>query len=160
MFTEYTLALIKKNPPQGSVNANVVNDQHFEADTFNFNHDYLATDGKLYLTLNTLQTSVYPDGKKIYRGIEIVFDADITWGIHKIADRKVCAAFWKMWKENGTFRVETFRADKGVFHLMTFDHDTEQYKGYFNFTSLGDDKTTKSIEDGEFIIEGRSDIAI
>jgi hypothetical protein len=160
MFKEYRLPLTRKNPPKATVTADIRHEESFSAQAYTFNHDFLATDGELHLTLNTLQTYVTADGIKVERGIEFVFDADITTGLHAIQNRKVSAAYWKMWREGDKLRVQTFGADTGSVDLE-FDHENERYDGKFHFRSLGvDGEEGIDIDSGRFSISGRNDIAL
>ncbi|MCQ6257513.1 hypothetical protein [Pseudomonas sp. Q11] len=153
MLTQHTLPQTQTNPSSGSVTAQIEDDTSFVTDTLNFAYDYYTTDRQLRLTLSAVQMPDNAAPERVIRGIEMVFNADVTHETLIIGEQKVHVTYWKMWAENGQTRFQTNDADNGSVSVI-FDHQQETYIGNFTFGPAG------SVIQGNFSIKGRDNFTL
>ncbi|MBT2297141.1 hypothetical protein [Pseudomonas fluorescens] len=153
MLTQHILPQTQTNPSSGSVNAQVEGGTSFVTDTLNFAYDYYTTDRKLRLTLSAVQMPDDAAPERVIRGIEMVFNADVTHETLIIGEQKVYVTYWEMWAENGQTRFQTNDADTGSVSVI-FNHQEETYLGTFTFGPAG------NVIQGNFSIKGRDNFTL
>jgi hypothetical protein len=159
MLTRHILPQTQNNPSSGNVTAQVAGDGTFTTETLNFAYDYYTTDKQLRLTFSALQSPDETNGQQILRGIEMVFDSNVTRGTLNVKDGRVNATYWKMWGENGETLFHTYDADAGSV-TVDFNHQDETYSASFSFESTGPGHETACITEGVFQIKGRDNFTL
>ncbi|MCE0462353.1 hypothetical protein [Pseudomonas uvaldensis] len=153
MLTQYILPQTRKNPSSGSAVAQLEDGTPFQSTLINFAYDYYTTDRKLRLTLSAVQVPDDTAPERVIRGIEMVFNPDVTTETLMIGEQKVHVTYWTMWAENGQTRFLTNDADNGSVSVI-FNHEEETYLGSFTFGSAG------SVIQGSFSIQGRDNFTL
>ncbi|MFL1517762.1 hypothetical protein [Pseudomonas prosekii] len=159
MLTEHAIHQTISKSSSGSMSAEIDFDQQFKSEGLNFANDFYTTDKQMRLTLSSLQMLENTDSKKVIRGIEMVFAADVVSGTYSFQDKQVSATFWMIFADDQQSLYRSFGADQGSVTLE-FDEEKENCHGTFSFTSNGPGATVLTVRAGEFSVSGRDDFTL